>query len=465
MLPELIPLWKHQRQAVEKAMTMRDYALLFDLGAGKTATMVNILRHRYKEYAGVRKTLILAPIIVVPNRKREIAAHSKIPADKVNLLLGPGSKRVAALKKIIMDNEHSIVVTNFEALTMKEVYALLMRWRPEIIVADECFSADTLIDTPTGAKKISTLKAGDKIINCTGIDEIEFVAPKKVLEFLEIKTNDGKIINCSFNHPFFTAKGWVNAINLKEGDYLVKTNQAMRIMRKRFYTNKEEKVLRKILLSEMANGPTRNKKKCLYRKNSRENFQGIDWEKESKIIRTSQNQQSYVQQRKPRKNEENAYRYGPQTYQTWREWPWAYRARKIIDPKSWQRCYLELRNTIREISGKRIPNLLQSRFSLPKYKTFYRGRRCYSLLTEKSRYKKRQEISAIRVENIEIKKSVHSERFSGSTFYDLTIKKHPSYSVNGILVHNCQRIKNAQAKRTKLAIALGDYAKHRSPLS
>ena len=137
LLPTLIPLWQHQKEGVRRAIHQRDFALFFDLGTGKTCTTVNILRHHYTAQKRVMRTLILAPIIVVDNWKREFKAHSKIPQDRILTLTASGKKRAEQFAVAIKENSNMIAVTNFEALNMESFYALLMRWQPEIIVIDE----------------------------------------------------------------------------------------------------------------------------------------------------------------------------------------------------------------------------------------------------------------------------------------------------------------------------------------
>jgi superfamily II DNA or RNA helicase len=52
------------------------------------------------------------------------------------------------------------------------------------------------------------------------------------------------------------------------------------------------------------------------------------------------------------------------------------------------------------------------------------------------------------VESVEVLQQTGIEGEGGSTFYDLGVCFHPSFTVNGALVHNCHYVKNMKAKRS-----------------
>lgn len=132
MIPFLIQPWKHQLEAIRRAESVTNFALLFEMGAGKTATAINILRSFYVTKKRVARTLVLCPPIVIENWKREFFLHSKVgPA--VALLEGTGKKRLEIFRR----GDAKIYVTNYESLLMGELYEALTSWLPEAIVYDE----------------------------------------------------------------------------------------------------------------------------------------------------------------------------------------------------------------------------------------------------------------------------------------------------------------------------------------
>lgn len=128
-------LWEHQKQAIEKARSHRDYALFFEQGTGKTATAIHILRDRFNEKSRIRKTLIICPLIVVKNWAKEIQMWSKIPSHRVFAMNNSGKKRQLELDKAI--DRENIIILNYEAFDSKVVKEKIQAWKPEIMILDE----------------------------------------------------------------------------------------------------------------------------------------------------------------------------------------------------------------------------------------------------------------------------------------------------------------------------------------
>jgi len=83
-----------------------------------------------------------------------------------------------------------------------------------------CFTADTMIDTPNGDKKISSMKRGDKIFSYDkGKKTVEYVKnsvvypPAKVWDFI---LSNGNKVSATEHHTMLTTKGWK-----KFGDLIV----------------------------------------------------------------------------------------------------------------------------------------------------------------------------------------------------------------------------------------------------
>jgi SNF2 family DNA or RNA helicase len=126
--------WAHQRDCFERAKGLPCFAFLFEMGAGKTSTVINVLRWKYLQALRVLKTLYLGPPIIVQNVSREFHTYSRV-GGKVVCLEGSGKKRAAALRSL--GDPNSIVVTNYESLLMPEVFEELVAWGPEAVVFDE----------------------------------------------------------------------------------------------------------------------------------------------------------------------------------------------------------------------------------------------------------------------------------------------------------------------------------------
>lgn len=133
-MQDLPPLWDHQKKAIYQASFKPDYGLLFEMGCGKTRTMIEIMRNLYNENKRIMRTLVLAPIIVAKNWKHEIAKFSKIPQDKVFTLTSAGKDR---LETFTGNPGGNIFITNYESLLMKDLYAAIKSWAPEVLILDE----------------------------------------------------------------------------------------------------------------------------------------------------------------------------------------------------------------------------------------------------------------------------------------------------------------------------------------
>lgn len=91
----------------------------------------------------------------------------------------------------------------------------------KVYILDECFHPNTLIDTPTGKRMISTIKKGDTVFNLTGKATVAQVYCNSVLtsSLIYVIINGSPMITTK-NHLFFTNDGWVEAQYLTEGEII-----------------------------------------------------------------------------------------------------------------------------------------------------------------------------------------------------------------------------------------------------
>lgn len=126
-------LWKHQKTAIDKAELIDNLALLFDTGTGKTRTSIEIIRNKFNKKRAIVNTVIICPIIVLENWKKEILKFSKIPQDKIYIVYG--SKKLTILKNAI--EKGGIVITNYESLLQAPILQGLKKFYPDILILDE----------------------------------------------------------------------------------------------------------------------------------------------------------------------------------------------------------------------------------------------------------------------------------------------------------------------------------------
>jgi len=150
----LIKPWAHQLEAIERARGVRDFALFFEMGTGKTATTINILRHKFTQSRQVMRTVIFGPPIILENWKREWGMHSKLSPKHILVLNGSQKKRVRAF---LSNSDARILITNYESLLMKDLMAAIVQWAPEVLVFDE----SQRIKTPNSKRTKEAIKLAD----------------------------------------------------------------------------------------------------------------------------------------------------------------------------------------------------------------------------------------------------------------------------------------------------------------
>jgi SNF2 family DNA or RNA helicase len=151
-----LDLMPWQKEAVALSYKENDLFFSCSMGVGKTCATIQVLRHRYSEAGHIKNTLILAPLIVLENWRREILMFSKIPDRAITVLHGTGKKRKALMEKVL--GYSGIVICNYETMQMKDVYSLLQEWSPEILVCDESH----LLKNPASKRAKAVARLADR---------------------------------------------------------------------------------------------------------------------------------------------------------------------------------------------------------------------------------------------------------------------------------------------------------------
>lgn len=124
------------RQFVDNELT--GFAFLADVGTGKTATAITILRYLNWLLHNDIKILIIGPSVVIHNWKNEIAKYC-IEKDELGKVypLSEASKRKTVMKELCEKKAYGVVVTNYESFDNDEFAKLVTKWGPTVIVCDE----------------------------------------------------------------------------------------------------------------------------------------------------------------------------------------------------------------------------------------------------------------------------------------------------------------------------------------
>ena len=192
---EELKLYEWQKKAIAICKERENFAIFAQVGTGKTCTSIQILRDKCNKERRILKTLILGPVAVIYNWRNEILKFSNIPDNLIYVCTGTGASRAKKLENFLLAADSSIIITNYESLRNKSLYALLEQWSPDIVYLDEshlCKSPDSQQSKLTYllAKKIryKYLLTGTPILN----------SPMDI--FMQYKIMDG---GATFGRNFF----------------------------------------------------------------------------------------------------------------------------------------------------------------------------------------------------------------------------------------------------------------------
>jgi hypothetical protein len=318
-----------------------------------------------------------------------------------------------------------------------------------LLIADECFPKGTLVDTPNGAVPIESISPGDVVLSAVGPSIVSAVSERMASRLVKLTMRDGRTIACTENHRFFTQKGWVNAGQLSQVHYMISQYESLQILRER---NQEQSLLQHILQREVDNDNTGGKGEILHTRESSKNwsFQNHNASGASRASRAispaNVGHESHAEIGSEEETSCRAQGYGLEASNPLWQRHWTHSSRKGsagIFPGIEEQLSCKDTSEI----GNRIPNLLQSGRSFPFDKTRGRSRWKFSpsIGQAGTGFKENTTPHGSWVDRVEIieQKDIGITRDcqGGVAVYNLQVVGHPSYSVNGFLVHNCSLMK------------------------
>lgn len=436
--PRLFPF---QRALVQWALRKGRAALFADCGLGKTSVQLAWANAVHQHTGG--DLLLLAPLAV--------AGQTIMEAEQLDLAV--------QLCRSQSDVRPGLNITNYEMMGHFDPTQFLG------VVLDECFAPDTLIDTPRGRIPLYALRVGDAIFNASGIDTIADLHRKEV-PFAVRVTVRGTAIISSPNHPYFTQRGWVGAQDLLPGDAIMESSQAMRLVYHTLFPEasltQRSTVLRDILRSEMAHEPARDSgeiahaRDCQETRREAQSLAGVGQARgRGRITAVSRTAANGT----PRSAPESlppVESYRPQTFRAWGQWAGDDQTATALAGGTWRR----MESGICLITGSThswLSDALQARSCPSRAQNCSRSGWQLPLQPQGARSEERCEAGFVGVDGLEILEPGHPalERLRDAEgriyLYDLGATRHPSFSVNGLLVHNSSILKSYMGK-TKRAL-------------
>lgn len=356
--------------------------------------------------------------------------------------------------------EPGITITNYDRLHRFDTS------RFGGVVLDECFAADTMIDCEFGRKRIQDIRKGDRILNASGVDSVADIHRREVPYGVKVKSQ-GQHFIASPNHPIFTQRGWVGAQDLRPRDYALATGAAMSLVRGDVHTKgpgaEGSAFLRDILLSEMADEHAGAQSEGAQAGDvckdpcEAHGMAGVGLPDGRERVGADTPFESYIRPECQGENLPHIESHEAQSFRAWGQWDWADGSAGIHDGCTWRR----LDSGICFVTGPTASGLSDTlQAGLGESSTQNRSRAGWELALreESAGREERRQAGFIRLDGVEILESGHPEleRYRDADgklyFYDLGATRHPSFSVNGLLVHNSSVIKHHTSKTLQILL-------------
>ena len=311
----------------------------------------------------------------------------------------------------------------------------------KVYIIDECFHKDTLVKTPLGDRRISSIKPGDSVYNMTGTATVTNVFLNHVYtNRLCCVIINGEEILTTVDHLFFTDEGWVEAHNLRRGDVVYDYNTMSCL---RSGVSDSGKLYSKNLFDEVQeyfDFKNRDRKKGFRTpETADEGKQPHDESGHSQENGTDSYRKRELSKLLSRSRREWALYEAPDSFEEFVGY--GVDARVSHSNEGAQ-------------SGAPVSYELQSRPGLARFEAGDRGGWCrpqYEIATVARR--EESQISAeYRVDGVEIYERGNNDELFERYFsrgelcaetvemYDLEVNGHPSYFAGGVLVHNCHML-------------------------
>ena len=450
-LPGAQGLYPFQAAGVEHAVEQyrrgRQALLLSDdPGLGKSAQSLTIAKQM-----GFKRLLVICPASLRLNWLREIAMWHGEPAQAV------------------LDGKAKLY-TDASVITSYNLANITLDGRFDFLIVDECFPSFTKVVTENGEKDISDVVFGaDQFVRTIDGGRVVFrritgwVCKKPSSNLVKI-THACGVLFCTENHPVWVEKkGWTDARRLQHGDRL-------RVVQKEFSAatmgaeigDKEAEILLPVMLSHLENDIARSTSAYIPARGS---GQDIAVEQNTfqrtpgacgAYVGSYESQESNGSLRGAGEDESYFTPHGPQACGAWREWPAdagsAGGRYGQAEGGFGVRCGYE--GVPNVFSRRACPPSLQDRRSAAQHEGSCRGGWGVSPDEGAARTGREERIGFefSRVDGVSVYKQRDS--YDGLVFC-LEVEGANSFLADGVLVHNCHAIKNADTQRTKLILGSG----------
>lgn len=409
-------LWLHQKVCFLLLQEIKRFMLFLDLGAGKTFISLQLIRYR-KQCGEKPRAIVFVPYITSVATWIDEAAL-RAPDLKCVPLLGSSKENLASLGQ-----EADLFIACYQSAVAMVTTKQGKKWKLraadvrrhfagfDMLILDEvhrCLPTGVLVQTPTEAVPIESIKVGDLVETGLGPRPVIRTFKNQASKLVKICLADGKFIKCTPNHPFLTDNGWKNADQL-EGEYTYRQVEKVQT------SGKMPSLREQILGYDVRSKPWAQILQRFMRKKTYKPNVG----KRSSC-------ESFSDPQKERKWPGE---------KPWREWKRTDKATSNVARGTWAWVASGITNILRQTKAAWISNVLQSRHRESPIEDGDRMRwvESYSTQEEEVRLKARHQAGRVRVVSVSFEK-----RTDPVDVFNIEVSGYQHYFADGILVHNCQ---------------------------
>jgi hypothetical protein len=368
------------------------------------------------------------------------------------------------LPGVVIDSKHAICTDD---ISDEDVIARDMR--KGIL----CFVKGSMVSTPNGLRPIEEIKVGDEVLNVLGTGNVTETFQRSADTLAKITLSDGRTIRCTPEHKVFTNHGWIQACNLTRIHYMMSVYESMQVLQN---PNEEQIFLQQELQGEMDDDARRSGgvlhagargEDCCLEKEVASRQPGSLWLRHPQDANSDKNSGCGA----GKEDFNRASSIGLEASHSWRERNRSNQGGKGVAGNVSPSRQEQLFSSNQETQRKWLSPALQSGCGFAGMEVGNRGGRKLSLLEGEAgaRREENQPANGSWVDSVEIYKPEnlggHSECEGGTAVYNLEISGHPSYVINGILVHNCVPCKTSSGGQTNIAAYVGMKQKRRRYLA
>ena len=349
----------------------------------------------------------------------------------------------------------------------------------DCIIVDECFPADTQIQTPHGTVPIQFICPGELVLTRNEFSgklefcEVEELQVRRTKKLLKVTSSNGQSVICTPNHPFYTRNGYRKAADLKNGDEVYLLREGVRPVDMEPYpTIRNSKGRTLSVLFQRMFRKRKSSALCLDGRSER-NFSEIYERNQSQIrFRENEAEQSDVQRRSSSESVTNPERNKASSTNSRREWSRFDNSARAFNQKPFRVSPNVRVCCTDQVEKSRLSDTLQNRHCHSPAENRNRSRWWLSRFQKSSerRYEKDGIFEWVRVESVEILKPRSDGTFGdlcpGNCVYNLAVKHNHNYFANGFAVHNCHRVAGTPTSVTQFSKVLNSLAaRHKYGLS